>query len=101
MRERSSSGPARLFAISFGSADEFTGGPDELYHFADDAADNPTFYADLTRPQSLNKYNLGIIYRDGEGGPRKIKSAMNWLNKAARQGHKKAAAALKQLTDAE
>ncbi|HSK30034.1 MAG TPA: RHS repeat-associated core domain-containing protein, partial [Candidatus Limnocylindria bacterium] len=39
----------------FTSPDEFTGGPDELYDFADDAADNPTFYADLTNPQSLNK----------------------------------------------
>jgi RHS repeat-associated protein len=40
----------------FTSPDEFTGGPDELYDFADDASDNPTFYADLTNPQSLNKY---------------------------------------------
>ena len=40
----------------FTSPDEFTGGPDELYDFADDSSDNPTFYADLTNPQSLNKY---------------------------------------------
>jgi RHS repeat-associated protein len=40
----------------FTSPDEFTGGPDELYDFADDASDNPTFYADLSNPQSLNKY---------------------------------------------
>lgn len=40
----------------FTSPDEFAGGPDELYYFASDAATNPTFYADLTRPQSLNKY---------------------------------------------
>lgn len=40
----------------FTSPDEFTGGPDELYYFVDDAADNPTFYADLRNPQSLNKY---------------------------------------------
>jgi RHS repeat-associated protein len=40
----------------FTSPDEFTGGPDELYYFVDDAADNPTFYADLKKPQSLNKY---------------------------------------------
>lgn len=32
------------------------GGPDELYDVADDAANNPTFYADITNPQSLNKY---------------------------------------------
>jgi RHS repeat-associated protein len=40
----------------FTSPDEFTGGPDELYYFADDASENPTFYADLRNPQSLNKY---------------------------------------------
>jgi RHS repeat-associated protein len=40
----------------FTSPDEFTGGPDELYNFAEDAADNPTFYADINNPQSLNKY---------------------------------------------
>ena len=38
------------------SPDEFKGGPEELYTFADDAASNPTFYADITEPQSLNKY---------------------------------------------
>ncbi|HEX8140111.1 MAG TPA: RHS repeat-associated core domain-containing protein, partial [Pyrinomonadaceae bacterium] len=43
----------------FTSPDEFTGGPDDLFDFADDAADNPTFYADLTNPQSLNKYQYG------------------------------------------
>jgi RHS repeat-associated protein len=40
----------------FTSPDEFTGGPDELYSFASDASNNPTFYADLKNPQSLNKY---------------------------------------------
>jgi len=40
----------------FTSPDEFTGGPDELFYFADDASENPTFYADLREPQSLNKY---------------------------------------------
>ena len=40
----------------FTSPDEFSGGPDELYEFANDAAENPTFYADLTNPLSLNKY---------------------------------------------
>src|SRR5262245_1372636 len=40
----------------FTSPDEFTGGPDELYSFVDDASENPTFYADLSAPQSLNKY---------------------------------------------
>jgi RHS repeat-associated protein len=40
----------------FTSPDEFTGGPDELYYFVDDASANPTFYADLRNPQSLNKY---------------------------------------------
>lgn len=40
----------------FTSPDEFKGGPDELFDFEEDASTNPTFYADLTNPQSLNKY---------------------------------------------
>ena len=43
----------------FTSPDEFKGGPDELFDFEEDAADNPTFYADLANPQSLNKYQYG------------------------------------------
>jgi len=46
----------RLVFLPLLSPDEFTGGPDELYYFVDDASDNPTFYADLRKPQSLNKY---------------------------------------------
>jgi RHS repeat-associated protein len=55
----------------FTSPDEFTGGPDELYDFAWLASDNPTFYADLTDPQSLNKYqytyNNPLFYTDPDG----------------------------------
>ncbi|MGH9930916.1 MAG: RHS repeat-associated core domain-containing protein, partial [Pyrinomonadaceae bacterium] len=55
----------------FTSPDEFTGGPDELYDFAEDASENPTFYADLTNPQSLNKYqytyNNPINLTDDDG----------------------------------
>jgi RHS repeat-associated protein len=40
----------------FTSLDEFTGGPGELYDFAESASANPFFYGDLTNPQSLNKY---------------------------------------------
>ena len=43
----------------FTSPDEFTGGPDELFDFVDIASVNPTFYADLRTPQSLNKYQYG------------------------------------------
>lgn len=43
----------------FTSPDEFKGGPDELFDFEDDASSNPTFYADLTNPQSLDKYQYG------------------------------------------
>ena len=39
----------------FTSPDEFTGGPTEL--FADVAAHNPIFYAEIAEPQSLNKYH--------------------------------------------
>jgi RHS repeat-associated protein len=42
----------------FTSSDDFSGGPTEL--FAEIAAHNPTFYADLTLPQTLNKYQFTI-----------------------------------------
>lgn len=44
----------------FTSPDEFKGGPDELFDFDEDASDNPTFYADLDNPQSLNKYQYSF-----------------------------------------
>jgi RHS repeat-associated protein len=50
---------ARYYSSNLGrfvNPDEFAGGPDELFDFTDDASDNPTFYADLSVPQSLNKY---------------------------------------------
>jgi RHS repeat-associated protein len=40
----------------FTTPDEFTGGPAELFVFDGRVGDNPTFYADLDAPQSLNKY---------------------------------------------
>jgi RHS repeat-associated protein len=65
---------ARYYSASqgrFTSPDEFTGGPDELFDFADDASDNPTFYADIFEPQSLNKYqycyNNPFRYVDPDG----------------------------------
>ncbi len=55
----------------FTSPDEFTGGPDDLFHFADDASANPTFYADIYDPQTLNKYqyclNNPLRYVDADG----------------------------------
>ncbi|MDX2043933.1 MAG: RHS repeat-associated core domain-containing protein [Acidobacteriota bacterium] len=55
----------------FTSPDEFTGGPDELYDFADVASENPMIYAELDEPQSLNKYQycfnnpLALVDPDG------------------------------------
>ena len=72
---------ARYYSATMGrftSPDEFTGGPDELYDFAGVAADNPTFYADLADPQSLNKYQyaynnpLSVVDLDGHKGWRDI-----------------------------
>ena len=55
----------------FTSPDEFAGGPDELFDFSGAASSNPTFYADLTDPQSLNKYqycyNNPLLYIDPDG----------------------------------
>jgi RHS repeat-associated protein len=55
----------------FTSPDEFIGGPEELFIFAGAASANPTFYADLTNPQSLNKYqytyNDPLSYTDPDG----------------------------------
>ena len=55
----------------FTSPDEFVGGPDEFYDFADKSAVNPTSYADLSDPQSLNKYqycyNNPLLYIDPNG----------------------------------
>ncbi|HEX5731195.1 MAG TPA: RHS repeat-associated core domain-containing protein [Blastocatellia bacterium] len=65
---------ARYFSSAQGrfiSPDEFTGGPEELYHFAEKASANPTFYSDVSNPQSLNKYQycysnpLRYVDRDG------------------------------------
>jgi RHS repeat-associated protein len=41
----------------FTSPDEFSGGPNELFDFTGVAAANPTFYGDITHPQSFNKYH--------------------------------------------
>jgi RHS repeat-associated protein len=65
----------------FTSPDEFSGGPDELYDFAEDASDNPTFYGDLSEPQSLNKYqycyNNPLAYVDPDGHAPKDKPSFS------------------------
>ena len=53
----------------FTTPDEFNGGPVEVFSQA--TSTNPTFYADLTNPQSLNKYqysyNNPLRYTDPDG----------------------------------
>jgi len=55
----------------FTSPDEFAGAPVELFDFADTASGNPTFYANIDNPQSLNKYqycyNNPLLYVDPNG----------------------------------
>lgn len=81
---------ARYYGAVYGrftSPDEFTGGPDELFDFAEDAADNPTFYADLLEPASLNKYvycyNNPLNYIDPDGHDGVKEWLTNTLNGAA------------------
>jgi len=50
---------ARHYTSAIGrflQSDEFTGGPVDAFSSNDPAPPGPTFYADLTNPQSLNKY---------------------------------------------
>ena len=65
----------------FTSSDEFKGGPDELFNFAEDASENPTFYADLDEPQSLNKYqycyNNPLAYVDPPANSRRSFGGVN------------------------
>ena len=55
----------------FTSPDEFTGGADQLFSFTASSSANPTFYAELGLPQSLNKYhyalNSPLAYVDPDG----------------------------------
>jgi RHS repeat-associated protein len=65
---------ARYYASMTGrflSPDEFTGGPLEAYSASDPLPPGPLPYADITHPQSLNKYaytfNNSLRYVDPEG----------------------------------
>ncbi len=65
---------ARYYSSKWGrftSSDEFVGGPEELIEFDGMLGHNPTFYAELAEPQSLNKYqyclNNPLRYVDPDG----------------------------------
>jgi RHS repeat-associated protein len=65
---------ARYYSSRWGrftNPDEFTGGPEELIEFDGMKGHNPTFYAELAEPQSLNKYqyalNNPLRYIDPDG----------------------------------
>jgi TPR repeat protein len=50
----------------------------------------------LLTPFRSPQYLLGLCYRDGEGAPVNNRMARLWFMKAAKQGHKDAAKALKE-----
>ena len=70
---------ARYYSSAYGrflSPDEFTGGPVDAYSANDPLPPGPLPYADITNPQSLNKYtytfNNPLNYTDPDGHSPKI-----------------------------
>lgn len=47
----------------------------------------------------FGEYNLGKLYEDGHGVPKNLAIAAYWYEKAEQQGHSRAAASRKSLTD--
>ena len=44
-------------------------------------------------------YNIGLMYKNGNGAPKSLRWARFWFKKAAAQGHEKARVTLRELDE--
>jgi len=70
-------------------ADDFDVG-DEAYQRGDYATALPIFQHLADQGHAKAQFNLGVMYRNGQGVPQDNAAAARWYRKAANQGHAKA-----------